>query len=451
MCTENSTRKDAPQQPAAAEVVDPTDEVAAGAESSGSTSGKRKRNRDDMETRPLKGRDGSLEAFWTLKLPRPLVVLMHDLCEHLQVEHFITSRALMRGTTIDMGAQWTIEASDEKHLVLPRWMHTPALLQLETAGELMVTMHTHPRAAVTKALDWVSNRRQRHLHAKTNPLLYVPSEADVNNMLRYGMHVHIVVTPFHWFVCHVTRPSEPTQLKWDMRTLLDESKHKTVADWAATMNARCDHFAVVLLSCESLNLDYGSTDSNVPWIRYDSTHMWLEIDFAKVKAAAVENQSAKQPTPEAVAKGVTTAATTTTGAPDEREQASVQPADADAAAAATAAHPAANTKVDATPNDAAGHAAADTAAAATNAGNAAEEPKADIASTQSSSQPPVERGDVQDHITTSAHPKRGREMEPTHSASKAASSNNSTTTHQPEPQCHTHSSLPPVTTRSRTL
>ena len=113
----------------------------------------------------------------------------------------------------------------------------------------MVTMHTHPRAAVAQSLDSVRNLRRRHEHARTNPLLYVPSEADVNNMLKYGMHVHVVISPFHWFICHVPRPSEPTRLNWDMRLLLSESARnaKTATDWAAAMNAHCDNFAVVLL------------------------------------------------------------------------------------------------------------------------------------------------------------------------------------------------------------
>lgn len=147
------------------------------------------------------------DSQWTLQLPRTLAVLMRDLCERQSVEHFLTIRSTVSrtGRTIIMGSQWTVETSNEKHEVLPRWMANPELLQPEAEGELMVTMHTHPKAAVTQALGAVPSLRRRQQHARTRPLLYVPSPADVNNMLRYGMHVHVVLTPFHWFLCHVPR------------------------------------------------------------------------------------------------------------------------------------------------------------------------------------------------------------------------------------------------------
>ena len=66
------------------------------------------------------------------------------------------------------------------------------LLRSEQDGELWVTMHTHPRGAITQSLNTVPSLRRRQQLARTNPLLYVPSLADVNNMLRYGMHASIV-------------------------------------------------------------------------------------------------------------------------------------------------------------------------------------------------------------------------------------------------------------------
>ena len=65
----------------------------------------------------------------------------------------------------------------------------------------------------------VPSLRRRHQLARTSPLLYVPSLADVNNMLAYGMHVHIVATPFHWFICHVPCPCPATELTWDMQVV----------------------------------------------------------------------------------------------------------------------------------------------------------------------------------------------------------------------------------------
>ena len=131
-------------------------------------------------------------SAWTLQLPRPLVTLLRDLCERLPVEHFITVRAVALGRSIDLSGRWTVETSHESSHVLPRWMQEPALLRPEQDGELMVTMHTHPRAAITQSLDTVPSLRRRQQLARTNPLLYVPSLADVNNMLRYGMHASIV-------------------------------------------------------------------------------------------------------------------------------------------------------------------------------------------------------------------------------------------------------------------
>ena len=182
-----------------------------------------------------------------------------------------------------------IETSNEAQGVLP-WMNAPELIMPETDGELIITMHTHPKAAITQSLDSVPNLRRRQQHARTKPLLYVPSTADVNNMLRYGMHVHIVVTPFHWFICHVSRPSEPTQLTWDMPTLLSEceSGDKTALDWVHLMNARCDNFAVVLLQADSLNFDYDSCESALPWVHYDTEHAVIELDFAAAKRAEIE-------------------------------------------------------------------------------------------------------------------------------------------------------------------
>ena len=68
-----------------------------------------------------------------------------------------------------------------------------------------------------------------------------------------------------------------TALAWDMPTLLQQSSstHATPDDWARLMNARCDNFAVVLLQAASVNHDYGSTASAVPWVHYDQHSMWL--------------------------------------------------------------------------------------------------------------------------------------------------------------------------------
>ena len=258
-------------------------------------------------------------SAWTLQLPRPLVSLLRDLCERLPVEHFITVRAVAHARSIDLSGRWTVETSHESSRVLPRWMQEPALLRPEQDGELMVTMHTHPRAAITQSLNAVPSLRRRQQLARTSPLLYVPSLADVNNMLRYGMHVsivrrtprhfsgerdqplsrmleraaskvvdfaafwpsrhvHIVVTPFHWFVCHVPFPSTSTELEWDMQSLLAESEghEQTAADWARLMNAKCDHFSVVLLPVESIDFEYEGAASGVPsargvpWVHCDS-------------------------------------------------------------------------------------------------------------------------------------------------------------------------------------
>ena len=82
-------------------------------------------------------------------------------------------------------------------------------------------------------------------------------------------HVHIVATPFHWFICHVPRPSASTELAWDMQTLLAESQghEQTSADWACLMNARCDNFSVVLLPVESIDFEYEGAASGVPSAR----------------------------------------------------------------------------------------------------------------------------------------------------------------------------------------
>ena len=79
-------------------------------------------------------------------------------------------------------------------------------------------------------------------------------------------HVHIVATPFHWFICHVPRPSASTELAWDMQTLLAESEghEQTAADWARLMNAKCDNFSVVLLPVESIDFEYEGAASGVP-------------------------------------------------------------------------------------------------------------------------------------------------------------------------------------------
>lgn len=235
-------------------------------------------------------RDNIDSSAWTLKLPRPLVTLLRDLCQRLPSEHFVTVRSSVSGRAIHLNTQWTIETSNEAQGVLPRWMNAPELIMPETDGELIITMHTHPKAAITQSLNSVPNLRRRQQHARTKPLLYVPSTADVNNMLRYGMHVHIVVTPFHWFICHVSRPSEPTQLTWDMPTLLSEceSGDKTALDWVHLMNARCDNFAVVLLQADSLNFDYDSCESALPWVHYDTEHAVIELDFAAAKRAEIE-------------------------------------------------------------------------------------------------------------------------------------------------------------------
>jgi hypothetical protein len=131
-------------------------------------------------------------SAWTLQLPRPLVSLLRDLCERRPVEHFITVRAVAHGRSINLSGRWTVETSHGSSHVLPRWMQEPELLRPEQDGELMVTMHTHPRAAITQSLDTVPSLRRRQQLARTNPLLYVPSLADVNNMLRYGMHASTV-------------------------------------------------------------------------------------------------------------------------------------------------------------------------------------------------------------------------------------------------------------------
>ena len=291
----------------------------------------RSRNREDA-------------SEWTLQLPRTLVSHLRDLCERGSAEHFITVRAKAQDTSITLLGWWTVETSREtpqSSHVSPRWMQEPMLLRSEQDGELWVTMHTHPRAAITHSLNTVPSLRRRQQLARTNPLLYVPSLADVNNMLRYGMHasivrrrpsqcpisahaplwggawpalagsgrlvtargrdrstgcpahalaarasrlqgrrlrrprsprhVHIVVTPFHWFICHVPRPSASTELDWDMQTLLAESEghERTAADWASVMNARCDNFSVVLLPAESI--DFGAASGvpfarGVPWV-----------------------------------------------------------------------------------------------------------------------------------------------------------------------------------------
>ena len=291
-----------------------------------------------------RNREDASEA-WTLRLPRTLVSHLRDLCERGSAEHFITVRAKAQDTSITLLGWWTVETSREtpqSSHVSPRWMQEPMLLRSEQDGELWVTMHTHPRAAITQSLNTVPSLRRRQQLARTNPLLYVPSLADVNNMLRYGMHasivrrrpsqcpssahaplwggawpalagsgrlvtargrdrspgcparasaarasrlqggrlrrprsprhVHIVVTPFHWFVCHVPRPSAPErELDWDMQTLLAESEghERTAADWASVMNARCDNFSVVLLPAESI--DFGAASGvpfarGVPWV-----------------------------------------------------------------------------------------------------------------------------------------------------------------------------------------
>jgi len=82
-------------------------------------------------------------------------------------------------------------------------------------------------------------------------------------------HVHIVATPFHWFICHVPRPSASTELAWDMQTLLAESEghEQTAADWACLMNAKCDNFSVVLLPVESIDFEYEGATSGVPSAR----------------------------------------------------------------------------------------------------------------------------------------------------------------------------------------
>ena len=297
-----------------------------------------------------RNREDASEA-WTLRLPRTLVSHLRDLCERGSAEHFITVRAKAQDTSITLLGWWTVETSREtpqSSHVSPRWMQEPMLLRSEQDGELWVTMHTHPRAAITQSLNTVPSLRRRQQLARTNPLLYVPSLADVNNMLRYGMHasmvrrrpsqcpssahaplwggawpalagsgrlgtargrdrstgcpahalaarasrlqgrrlrrprsprhVHIVVTPFHWFICHVPRPSASTELDWDMQTLLVESEghERTAADWASVMNARCDNFSVVLLAAESI--DFGAASgvpfaSGVPWV-HRCTYQW---------------------------------------------------------------------------------------------------------------------------------------------------------------------------------
>ena len=141
-----------------------------------------------------RNREDASEA-WTLRLPRTLVSHLRDLCERGSAEHFITVRAKAQDTSITLLGWWTVETSREtpqSSHVSPRWMQEPMLLRSEQDGELWVTMHTHPRAAITQSLNTVPSLRRRQQLARTNPLLYVPSLADVNNMLRYGMHASIV-------------------------------------------------------------------------------------------------------------------------------------------------------------------------------------------------------------------------------------------------------------------
>ena len=141
-----------------------------------------------------RNREDASEA-WTLRLPRTLVSHLRDLCERGSAEHFITVRAKAQDTSITLLGWWTVETSREtpqSSHVSPRWMQEPMLLRSEQDGELWVTMHTHPRAAITHSLNTVPSLRRRQQLARTNPLLYVPSLADVNNMLRYGMHASIV-------------------------------------------------------------------------------------------------------------------------------------------------------------------------------------------------------------------------------------------------------------------
>ena len=141
-----------------------------------------------------RNREDASEA-WTLRLPRTLVSHLRDLCERGSAEHFITVRAKAQDTSITLLGWWTVETSREtpqSSHVSPRWMQEPMLLRSEQDGELWVTMHTHPRAAIKQALNVVPSLRRRQQLARTNPLLYVPSLADVNNMLRYGMHASMV-------------------------------------------------------------------------------------------------------------------------------------------------------------------------------------------------------------------------------------------------------------------
>ena len=173
-------------------------------------------------------------SAWTLQLPRPLVSLLRDLCERRPVEYFITVRAEALGRSINLdGAQgrsmWTVETSHESSHVLPRWMQEPELLRPEQDGELMVTMHTHPKAAITQSLDTVPSLRRRQQLARTNPLLYVPSLADVNNMLRYGMHASIVRRRPRQ--CPSSAPAPPRGRTWRL--------------WAArhSQGERSDHWA----------------------------------------------------------------------------------------------------------------------------------------------------------------------------------------------------------------